>query len=157
VRVYPILPRPLPGGRITFYKGIVEDGETNNGFCIKMKEMEKDTYYGICMRSSEYSGEEYRPKLTIAYNEATNVIVKGGYNIQAVQFRKTPKGVHLYLPYRGAHTIIITDLSGRIITKDTMDNTRNGLIITDTFGTGTYIVRVQEGNRTVTKKWVFVK
>lgn len=152
VRVYPILPRPLMRGRITFYKGIVENGESNNGFCIKIKEKDKNTYDGICMRSSEYSGGEYRPKPAITYDEATGIITDGNGNAQREQFRSASGGWFLYLPCRGAHTIIIAEVSGRIAARVKIDSNGNGCLITNPLSTGAYILCIQKSNEVVAKK-----
>lgn len=107
------------------------NSEPNNGFRIKMKEKNKDTYYGISMRSSEYSGGEYRPRLTITYDNPTGIITEGNGGAQRELFRRTPGGWILYLPCRGAHTIIISDVSGRIAIKGKIDNSSNEYLITN--------------------------
>lgn len=46
---------------------IVENDEANNGFLIRFN----SGNYGVMFRSSEYSDAEYRPKLTIVYEDNT--------------------------------------------------------------------------------------
>ncbi len=52
-----------------YIKGVVEDGDDNYGFQVR----HSSSSYGVKYRSSEYSDQEYRPKLAVSYEAVDDV------------------------------------------------------------------------------------
>ncbi len=134
---------------------MVKDAGSNYGFILKFPY--EDDYTGARIRSSEAAEQSERPKLTVTYSLDTEI--SGSVPLKNNRFRitQTLESYVISGPFSGQHTVLVSDLRGRVLTALTAVGSSTRLQVPVSLSTGIYFITVSTPANSYTEKFSLIQ
>lgn len=136
----------------------VKNPGLNYGFIIRLPGEGQENKADECFfGSSEYHINSQKPKLTVTYDMNTKInVINSTEDTKYVAFKRTQKSCLIHIPFKGMSTVTVYDMFGRrCITTQTIGSQWHE--IPGVFPQGMYIVSIENGMQTRTRKIWFSK